>query len=138
MNGASYDIAQPAGAKVRHFLKTLFKQKQLMLMSVPMLMYVLLFNYAPLWGWIAAFEKYEPKLGPFGSEWKGLYHFYWLFGEEEFLESIRNTLAMSVINLVLGTVSSVLLAILLNEVRSRLFKPDITSLYPTNHSSKHK
>jgi len=128
VNGAISDNMMPLGARIRKFLKTLFKQKQLMLMSVPMLLYVLLFNYAPLWGWIAAFEKYEPKLGPFGSEWKGLYNFIWLFNEPDFIESIRNTLAMSLINLVLGTVSSILLAILLNEVRMRLFKRTVQTV----------
>ena len=128
MNGFSSDPAQPTSVRIKHFLKTLFKQKQLMLMSVPMFLYVLLFNYGPLWGWIAAFEKYEPKLGPFESEWKGLYNFLWLFNEKEFIESIRNTMAMSLINLVLGTVSSILLAILLNEVRSRLFKRTVQTV----------
>lgn len=110
------------------FFKTLWGQKQLMLMSVPMLLYVLLFNYAPLWGWIAAFEDYKPKLGPFGSEWVGMENFRWLFGREDFLFSIRNTLAMSLINLVFGTLSAVLLAILLNEVRLRAFKRTVQTV----------
>lgn len=110
------------------FFKTLWGQKQLMLMSVPMLLYVLLFNYAPLWGWIAAFEDYKPKLGPFGSEWVGMENFRWLFGREDFLFSIRNTLAMSLINLVFGTLSAVLLAILLNEVRLRAFKRTVQTI----------
>lgn len=110
------------------FFKTLWGQKQLMLMSVPMLLYVLLFNYAPLWGWIAAFEDYKPKLGPFGSEWVGMENFQWLFGREDFLFSIRNTLAMSLINLVFGTLSAVLLAILLNEVRLRAFKRTVQTV----------
>jgi len=110
------------------FFKTLWGQKQLMLMSVPMLLYVLLFNYAPLWGWIAAFEDYKPKLGPFGSEWVGMENFQWLFGREDFLFSIRNTLAMSLINLVFGTLAAVLLAILLNEVRLRAFKRTVQTV----------
>lgn len=114
--------------KKKGFWKTLWGQKQLMLMSVPMLLYVLLFNYSPLWGWIAAFEKYQPKLGPFGSKWVGMENFEWLFHREDFLFSIRNTLAMSLINLVLGTVSSILLAILLNEVRTRWFKRTVQTV----------
>lgn len=112
----------------KRFLKTLMGQKQLMLMSIPMFLYVLLFNYAPLWGWIAAFEQYEPKLGPFESEWTGLWNFAWLFAREDFLMSIRNTLAMSFINLILGTVSSILLAVLLNEVRVRAFKRTVQTV----------
>ena len=114
--------------KKQRFFRTLWKQKQLMLMSVPVLLYVFLFNYYPMWGWIAAFEKYNPKLGPFGSKWVGMDNFIWLFNRRDFLLSIRNTLAMSLINLVFGTLSSILLAILLNEVRSRAFKRTVQTV----------
>ncbi len=112
----------------RHFWKTLGKQWQLAIMSVPMLCYVLLFNYAPLWGWLTAFQDYQPKKGLMGSKWVGLDNFKFLFGREDFLLSIRNTLAMSVINLVFGTVSAVLLAVLLNEVRNRTFKRTVQTV----------
>ena len=104
------------------FRKKLSKQWQLALMSVPMLLYVLLFNYGPMWGWIAAFQDYKPKLGITGSKFVGWKNFIWLFHRKDFLESIRNTLGMSVINLVFGTVTAILLAILLNEVRHTGFK----------------
>ena len=110
------------------FFRTLWGQKWLMVMSVPMMLYVLLFNYYPMWGWVMAFEEYVPAQGLMGSEWVGLKHFKWLFEREEFLESIRNTLAMSLINLVLGTVSSIVLAILLNEVRSKAFKRTVQTV----------
>ena len=102
--------------------KKLSRQWQLILMSVPMICYVLLFNYGPLWGWITAFQDYKPKLGVSGSKFVGWKNFIWLFKRKDFLESIRNTLGMSVINLVFGTVSAILLAILLNEVRNTRFK----------------
>jgi len=110
------------------FWRTLGKQYQLMIMSVPMLLYVFLFNYGPMWGWLTAFQDYQPKKGLMGSEWVGLDNFKWLFGREDFLLSIRNTLAMSVINLVFGTVSSILLAIMLNEVRNRAFKRTVQTV----------
>ena len=106
----------------RPFWKTLSRQWQLAVMSVPMLLYVLLFNYVPMWGWITAFQDYKPKQGITGSKFVGWKNFKWLFGRADFINSIRNTLGMSVINLVLGTVSSILLAILLNEVRRTGFK----------------
>ena len=112
----------------RNFWKTLGKQYQLMIMSVPILLYVLLFNYGPLWGWLTAFQNYEPKKGLLGSKWVGLDNFRFLFGREDFLLAIRNTLAMSVINLVFGTVSAVLLAILLNEIRVRAFKRTVQTV----------
>ena len=110
------------------FYGKLAVQWQLALMSVPMLLYVLLFNYGPMWGWITAFQDYKPKAGIWGSKWVGLKNFQWLFGRADFLESIRNTLAMSVINLVLGTVSSIVLAVLLNELHHRTFKRTVQTV----------
>jgi len=112
----------------RGFWSTLGTQWQLMIMSVPMLLYVFLFNYAPLWGWITAFQDYKPKQGVFGSKWVGLDNFKFLFGREDFLLSIRNTLAMSIINLVFGTIAAILLAVLLNEVRNRSFKRTVQTV----------
>ncbi len=111
--------ARPKKPGVR---KKLSRQWQLILMSVPMVCYVLLFNYAPMWGWITAFQDFKPKLGISGSKFVGWKNFAWLFSRKDFLESIRNTLGMSVINLVFGTVAAILLAILLNEVRHTGFK----------------
>ena len=87
-----------------------------------------MFNYAPMWGWITAFQDYKPKLGMTGSKWVGLKNFQWLFNRPDFYQSIRNTLAMSVINLVFGTVSAILLAVLLNEVRQRAFKRTVQTV----------
>ena len=110
------------------FFSTLGKQWQLVLMSVPMFLYVLFFNYYPMYFWVTAFQDYKPKLGVSGSKWVGLKNFQWLFGRADFINSIRNTLAMSVINLVFGTVSAVLLAVLLNEVRNRKFKRTVQTV----------
>lgn len=118
----------PNLARKKGFFRTLGGQWQLMIMSVPMLLYVLLFNYAPMWGWLTAFQDYTPKKGLDGSPWVGLANYKWLFGRPDFLMSIRNTLAMSLINLVFGTVSAILLAILLNEIRNRSFKRTVQTV----------
>ena len=112
----------------RGFFSTLGKQWQLLLMSVPIFLYVLFFNYYPMYFWVTAFQDYKPKLGVAGSKWVGLKNFQWLFGRADFINSIRNTLAMSVINLVFGTLSAVLLAVLLNEVRNRKFKRSVQTI----------
>ena len=114
--------------KKKGFFRTLGSQYQLMIMSVPMMLYVLLFNYAPLWGWLTAFQDYNVKKGLAGSKWVGWDNFAFLFRDNDFILSIRNTLAMSVINLVFGTVSAILLAVLLNEVRHRTFKRTVQTV----------
>ena len=105
--GVPYDSEQSENryqkGGIGHFFRILGGQWQLMLMSIPMLAYVILFNYVPMWGWITAFQDDKPKLGVSGSAWVGLKNCQWLFGRADFINSIRNTLAMSVINLVFGT-----------------------------------
>ncbi|MBQ8136403.1 MAG: sugar ABC transporter permease [Clostridia bacterium] len=124
------DGRQQAPSRGKGFLRTLGSQWQMMLMSVPMLLYVLLFNYAPMWGWSNAFLDYTNKrnVAKGITPWYGFENFKWLFSRADFLQSIRNTLAMSVINLVFGTISSILLAVLLNEVRRRNFKRTVQTV----------
>ena len=122
MSGKKTSIESAAATPKSGFFRKLGKQKQLLFMSLPMVIYVLIFNYSPMWGWITAFQDYKPKLGIAGSKFVGLKNFKWLFGRADFIQSIRNTLAMSVINLVLGTVAAIVLAILLNEVIRTGFK----------------
>ena len=115
---------QFASPKEKGFFSTLASQWQLALMSVPIFLYVILFNYVPLWGWSNAFKDYgNRKLVARGiTPWNGLENFKWLFSRPDFYQAIRNTLAMSLINLVFGTVAAIVLAVLLNEVRQRAFK----------------
>lgn len=98
------------------------QQKLLLLMSVPFVAYVILFNYVPIWGWLMAFQNYKLGSSILHNEWTGLEHFQELFQDEAFFRIIRNTLAMSIINLVFGFVSSIGLALMLNEVRQAFFK----------------
>lgn len=104
------------------FFKKLVRQKALVLMSVPFLLWLLLFKYVPLWGWTIAFQKYRPAKGLFGQQWVGTANFKFLFQDSSFYQVLRNTIVMSSIKLALGFVTAITLAILLNELRSIVFK----------------
>ncbi len=110
------------------FFKLLWQQRQLALMSVPMLLYVGLFNYFPLWGWITAFMNYKPALPLLQNEWVALKNFEWLFSRPEFLGAVRNTFAMAGINLVFGFVFPILLALLLREIGHTGFKRTVQTV----------
>ena len=97
-------------------------QKQLIFMSVPVCLYIIVFSYIPIWGWLMAFQDYKPAKGFFEQTWVGFKHFIFLFSDPNFLNALRNTLAMSIINLVLGFVTAIALALLLNEIRITSFK----------------
>lgn len=93
-----------------------------MLMSLPFLAWLIVFKYVPLWGWTIAFQKYRLGRDIFDQAWVGLDNFKFLFKEEQFYLVLRNTLVMSTINLVLGFLTAITLALLLNELRKILFK----------------
>ncbi|PAD70499.1 protein lplB [Bacillus sp. 7586-K] len=98
------------------------QQKYLYLMSLPFVIWVIVFHYFPLWGWTMAFQNYRPGLTFFEQEWVGFEHFIALFQDERFYLVLRNTLAMSIMGLLLGFTVPILFAVLLNEVRKKAFK----------------
>lgn len=100
----------------------------LMLMSLPFLAWVIIFKYVPLWGWTIAFQKYKLARDLFDQTWIGLDNFSFLFKEEQFYLVLRNTLVMSSVNLVLGFVTAILLALLLNELRRVYFKRTVQTI----------
>lgn len=111
-----------ASGKVTLFFKRCMQQHALLVMTVPFLIWLFIFKYMPIWGWTIAFQNYKPAKSFSQQEWAGFKHFSFLFEDERFLRVLRNTLAMSGINLVLGFVTAIALALLLNEIRVVLFK----------------
>lgn len=110
------------------FLRKLRNQKQLMWMSIPIVLYVVLFAYVPIWGWTMAFQNYRPGKPFTEQEWVGFEQFRFLFEDSMFWRVLRNTIAMSLINMVLGFLTAIGFALLLNEIRSRLFKRTIQTI----------
>ncbi len=91
------------------------------MLSIPFVIYVTIFSYIPIWGgWSMAFQSYKP--GRDEQKWVGLMQFERLFTNDRFFRVLRNTLAMSSINLVLGFTTAIILALMLNEVRKVGFK----------------
>ena len=98
--------------------KEIKKQRVLILWSLVIVAYGVIFCYLPLGGWLMAFQNYKPKDGLLHSTFVGLDKFKQLFSDDTFIRVIRNTLAMGVINLVVTFVAAIVFAILLNEVKS--------------------
>ncbi|MBR6237524.1 MAG: sugar ABC transporter permease [Lachnospiraceae bacterium] len=109
-------------------LKEIKRQWFLMLVAAVVVIYGIIFYYWPLTGWIMAFEQYKPKTGLLHSKFIGLDKFRFLFEDDVFVKTIRNTFAMGVINLVTTTIMAVLFAIILNEVRRAWVKKPIQTI----------
>ncbi len=108
--------------------KEVKRQKFLLVVSFFVVIYGVIFYYWPLTGWIMAFQQYKPKDGLLHSKFVGLAKFKFLFEDAVFLRVIRNTFAMGVINLVTTTITAILFAILLNEMRSQIAKKTVQTI----------
>ncbi|MFD0681734.1 MULTISPECIES: ABC transporter permease [unclassified Paenibacillus] len=107
-----------------------YKHWQIYSMVLPGLIYFILFKYIPLTGVVIAFQDYNVFNGIFGSKLVGLKHFYNLFTYPEFMRVLKNTLLISIYQIVLGFPAPIALAMLMNEVRRMFFKRTIqTVLY---------
>ena len=102
-------------------LKKIWKQKELYLLVLPVLLYYLLFHYKPMYGLIIAFMDYSPRRGISGSDWVGLQHFISFFQSIYFKRLLGNTLKISLATIVFGFPAPIILALLMNELRSKKF-----------------
>jgi putative aldouronate transport system permease protein len=122
------NLSVPALVNRHTFWGKLLEQRQLFLMSFPIVCYIILFTYVPLWGWTMAFQNFKASKSFSQQEWVGLYWFKFLFEDKSFLRTIRNTVAMSVINTTLGFITAIGFALILNEVKNILFKRVIQTI----------
>ena len=115
------------GMKARHIglnprLKQYLNYRQIYLLILPGLLYFLIFKIAPIWGFIVAFEDFNPFKGILASKWVGLHYFIQLVHDKYFFEMFRNTIVMSLMNLVFYFPAPIILALLLNEIRGEAFR----------------
>lgn len=97
-------------------------------MVIPMVVWYLVFCYVPMYGVLMAFQNYNPRMGITGSEWVGLAHFASFFQSNYFVRLIRNTLLISIYDLLWGFPAPILFALLLNELRGKWFKKTVQTV----------
>jgi putative aldouronate transport system permease protein len=92
------------------------------LLTLPGLLYFILFKFGPMWGLLISFQNYNPFQGFWGSEWVGFKHFHELFTSSYFYIMARNTFLINIFGLVFSFPLPILLALMLNEIRHEAFK----------------
>ncbi|WP_249716262.1 sugar ABC transporter permease [Paenibacillus sp. J31TS4] len=100
----------------------IWKYRALYLMSLPGIVFFLVFKYIPLAGSVIAFQNYNIFSGIAGSEWVGLEHFRTMFAHYDFLRILNNTLLIGLYDVVFAFPAPIVLALLLNEVRKVVYK----------------
>ncbi|KTD86000.1 protein lplB [Paenibacillus etheri] len=114
--------------KIRNAMRSLYRERQLWLISIPMIIWVLIFSYMPMYGILMAFVNYIPGNTILQSDWVGLTHFKMFFDSPDFPLVLRNTLAISGLSILFGFPAPIVLAILLNELNNKRFKKTIQTI----------
>lgn len=107
-----------------------FKRNQeLFVMSLPAILYKLIFNYLPMLGLVIAFKQYRYDLGIWGSEWIGFKNFEFFFKSDSAFTVTRNTILYNMSFILLTLVFALTFAILLNEIPRKWIKLHQTTLF---------
>lgn len=107
--------------------------KWLYLLLLPGVAYFAVFRYAPMYGVSIAFKDYVPFLGVNGSPWVGLRNFEDFFANPDFPRLLGNTLILAFLNLGVAFPLTIVLALLLNEVRLSILKRTVQTLVYIPH-----
>lgn len=107
--------------------------KWLYLLLLPGIIYFLLFRYWPMYGAIIAFKDYVPFLGIQDSPWVGFAHFEDFFSSPDFGRLLANTLILALLSLVIAFPLTIIVALLLNEMRLMVLKRTVQTLIYVPH-----
>ena len=113
------------GQRIARDLK---RHKWKYILMLPIIAYLILFCYKPMYGLIIAFKNYKPALGFAGSKWVGLKYFKKFFGDYYFFRILRNTFLISLYSILWGFPAPILLALMLNELRNERFKRTVQTV----------
>ncbi len=123
---AKFTPAEKAQRRL-HTIKHLKQYSALYAMMILPLLYFIIFKYVPMFGNILAFRRYRPGQGMFGTEWT-LRYFERFLKDPAFWRAFRNTLVVSLENLVINFPLPIIFAILLNEVRNKHLKKVVQTI----------
>lgn len=116
-NSSSTQVVRKRGV-----LETLWRYRVLELMCLPAVVFFFLFSYMPMPGIWVAFVKYNYRDGIFGSKFVGLKNFQFLAESGKLFDLTKNTILYNIAFIILGNFLAILVAILLNEMQSKMFK----------------
>lgn len=103
-------------------LARLWNCRWLYLMILPVVVYYIVFKYLPMYGVVIAFKDYNVFKGIFESPWVGLDIFKKVFSNHNFWKAIKNTLVLNLFTLLVNFPLTIIVSLMLNEVKSTVFK----------------
>lgn len=112
----------------RKFFQDCRRQHQLILLVIPGLIIVFIFNYIPMYGAAIAFQDYNPAVGVFRSEWVGLEYFRLFFKNPYWIRLLRNTFLLGFYSLLWNFPAPIILALLLDQLSCARFKKVVQTI----------
>lgn len=91
-------------------------------MLAPSMIFLIIFSFIPMFGIVMAFQNYIPAKGIMGSSWVGLDNFKFMLQIPDSKQIFANTIIIAVWKIIVGTIVSIVFALLLNEIRVRFAK----------------
>jgi len=116
-----------------NLLKKIARYKYLYIIFIPVLVWYIIFCYIPMYGIIMAFQDYTMSKGFFASPFVGLKNFRELFRDEYFLRAFSNTVIIAVYRMLTEFPFSIILALLLNEIRHIGYRKTIQTIIYLPH-----
>lgn len=113
--------------------KSIWKNWELYVLLSPVILYFIVFHYVPLYGLQIAFKDFIASKGIIGSPWVGFKHFERFFDSYYFWRLIKNTIGIGVFTLVVSFPVPIILALLLNEVKSLRYKKFVQTVIYAPH-----
>jgi len=126
-------IDSPIQVRKASKLKKILSNYQLYLFLLPALVYFIVFHYVPMYGILIAFKDFVATKGIMGSPWVGFKHFERFFDSYQFWILIKNTLGLSVIQLIVGFPLPIFLALMMNQIRSDKYKRFVQTVVYAPH-----
>ena len=118
----AFPAIQPKGTALSRFRRRFQRERELWFISIFILIWLAVICYYPMYGLIIAFKYYVPGQSFFGAKWVGLKYFTQFLSGRDFPIVMRNTLAISGLNLLFGFPAPIILALLLNELKNKSYK----------------
>jgi len=121
-------LLPPSRRGLRGLWRNVRISKYLLILLIPGTLYLVVFNYFPMYGVLNAFVDYSVTKGTLHSPWVGLMWFQRFTSSVYFVRLFRNTVVLSIWTLVFSFPVPIVFALLLNEVRSQGFKRTVQSI----------
>ncbi len=126
-------IGKGKGRSISYNSKRIWRYKWLYMMLIPVMAFYIIFRYVPMYGITIAFKDYNMFKGVFASPWCGFDVFEKIFKNHNFWLAIRNTLSLNLVSLAVSFPLTIIVALMLNEIRLVHFKKITQSILYLPH-----